>query len=194
LTSNSITVNNSSHMPLHTPDLESHHQTRMLLMYVVSLPSMSTKLTIQNLTVFLTKVFSKKYTNPSSDIIEVLAGLDHVDTVFNDLVTALDNIISSGKTGMSFLVGISDVHSSKTVRFQKKAVQVALCVASGAFQTGLLTYFTQRDFFPALMRVSDWISQLRIMLTELAHPRPRGSSGRSTTTASGWAPSKLQQI
>jgi hypothetical protein len=37
---------------------------------------------------------------------------------------------------------------------QKKAVQVALCVASGAFQTGLLTYFTQRDFFPSLMRVS----------------------------------------
>lgn len=110
LTSNSITVNNSSHMPLHTPDLESHHQTRMLLMYVVFLPSMSAKLTIQNLTVFLTKVFSKKYTNPSSDIIEVLAGLDHVDTVFNDLVTALDNIISSGKTGMSFLVGISDLH------------------------------------------------------------------------------------
>jgi hypothetical protein len=59
------------------------------------------QLTNQNLTVFLTKVFSKKYTNPSSDIIEVLAGLDNVDTVFNDLVTALDNTISSGKTGMS---------------------------------------------------------------------------------------------
>ena len=82
----------------------------MLSMYVVSLPSMSAKLTIQNLTVFLTKVFSKKYTNPSSDIIEVLAGLDHVDTVFNDLVTTLDNIISSGKTGISFLVGTSDLH------------------------------------------------------------------------------------
>jgi hypothetical protein len=79
-------------------------------MYVLSLPPMSTKLTIQNLTVFLTKVFSKKYTNPSSDIIEVLAGLDHVDTVFNDLVTALDNIISSGKTGMSFSVDISDLY------------------------------------------------------------------------------------
>ncbi|KAI4730114.1 DUF1741-domain-containing protein [Aureobasidium sp. EXF-10728] len=93
-------------------------------------------LQVSNLTVFLTKVFSKKYTNPSSDIIEVLAGLDNVDTVFNDLVTVLDTTISSGKT----------------VRIQKKAVQVALCVASGAFQTGLLTYFTQRDFFPALMR------------------------------------------
>lgn len=57
-------------------------------------------LTAQNLTVFLTKVLSKRYTNPSSDIIEVLAGLDNVDIVFNDLVTTLDNIIKNGKTGM----------------------------------------------------------------------------------------------
>jgi len=107
------------------------------------------------LTVFLTKVFSKKYTNPSSDIIEVLAGLDNVDTVFNDLVTALDNTISSGKTGVSsYLTYLYISLTSDIVRFQKKAVQVALCVASGAFQTGLLTYFTQRDFFPSLMRVS----------------------------------------
>lgn len=46
-------------------------------------------------------MLSKKYTNPSSDIIEVLAGLDNVDTVFNDLVATLDTNISSGKTGMS---------------------------------------------------------------------------------------------
>ena len=103
----------------------------------------------------MTKVFSKKYTNPSSDIIEVLAGLDNVDTVFNDLVTALDNTISSGKTGESSRLEFVCIFLTLSiVRLQKKAVQVALCVASGAFQTGLLTYFTQRDFFPSLMRVS----------------------------------------
>lgn len=68
------------------------------------------RLTSQNLTVFLTKVFSKKYTNPSSDIIEVLAGLDNVDTVFNDLVTALDNTISSGKTGMTYHLKYNPLH------------------------------------------------------------------------------------
>ncbi|KAI5252046.1 DUF1741-domain-containing protein [Aureobasidium subglaciale] len=119
----STTVSNSYLMRLPMPDLDRRLLMRMLSMY--------------NLTVFLTKVFSKRYTNPSSDIIEVLAGLDHVDTVFNDLVTTLDTTIKSGKTA----------------RIQKKAVQVALCVASGAFQTGLLTYFTQRDLFPSLMQL-----------------------------------------
>jgi len=33
-------------------------------------------------------------------------------------------------------------------------VQVAVSLTSGAFQTGLLTYFTQRDLFSALMKVS----------------------------------------
>ncbi|KAI4719608.1 DUF1741-domain-containing protein [Aureobasidium sp. EXF-10727] len=117
----------------------SHHCEQFVshaIKYAKSGTSPSDENALDNLTVFLTKVFSKRYTNPSSDIIEVLAGLDNVDTVFNDLVMVLDTTISSGKT----------------VRIQKKAVQVALCVASGAFQTGLLTYFTQRDFFPALMR------------------------------------------
>ncbi|KAH0379571.1 DUF1741-domain-containing protein, partial [Aureobasidium melanogenum] len=117
----------------------SHHCEQFVshaITYAKSGTSPSDENALDNLTVFLSKVFSKRYTNPSSDIIEVLAGLDNVDTVFNDLVTVLDTIISSGKT----------------VRIQKKAVQVALCVASGAFQTGLLTYFTQRDFFPSLMR------------------------------------------
>ena len=44
-------------------------------------------------------VLSKKYTNPSSDIIEVVAGLDSVDVVFTELVTALDHTIKDGRTG-----------------------------------------------------------------------------------------------
>ena len=55
----------------------------------------------QTLNTFLVAVLAKKYTNPSSDIIEVLAGLDNVDTVFTDFVSALDSIIRNGKSCQS---------------------------------------------------------------------------------------------
>ncbi len=55
----------------------------------------------QTLTTFFSAVLTKKYTNPSSDIIAVLAGLDHVDTVFTDFVGALDSIIRNGNTRTS---------------------------------------------------------------------------------------------
>jgi hypothetical protein len=49
--------------------------------------------TIQTLTVFLTSILSKKYTNPSSDLITVLAGLDEVDHVISEFVAVLDGIV-----------------------------------------------------------------------------------------------------
>lgn len=55
-------------------------------------------LMMQTLTAFLASVLVKKYTNPSSDIINVLAGLDQVDAVFTDFVTALDATIKAGRT------------------------------------------------------------------------------------------------
>lgn len=54
---------------------------------------------IQTLSTFLGAVLEKKYTNPSSDVIEVLAGLDHVDTVMTEFVGALEGIIRNGETG-----------------------------------------------------------------------------------------------
>ena len=57
---------------------------------------------MQTLTTFFATVLPKKYTNPSSDIIAVLAGLDHVDQVFTDFVGALDGIIRNGKTRKCF--------------------------------------------------------------------------------------------
>ncbi len=45
----------------------------------------------------MTAVLAKKYTNPSSDVITVLAGLDHVDTVFTEFVGGLDTIIRNGR-------------------------------------------------------------------------------------------------
>lgn len=50
------------------------------------------------MTAFLASVLVKKYTNPSSDIINVLAGLDEVDAIFTEFVAALDTAIRTGRT------------------------------------------------------------------------------------------------
>jgi hypothetical protein len=39
------------------------------------------------------------------------------------------------------------------VDIRQKAIEVALSVTSGAYQTSLLSYFTHRDLFPSLMKV-----------------------------------------
>ena len=58
----------------------------------------SLRLTGQTLTVFLGGVLAKRYTNPSADIITVLAGLDEVDTVFSDFANAIETIIRTGRS------------------------------------------------------------------------------------------------
>jgi len=57
----------------------------------------------QTLTSFLVAVFSKKYTNPSADAIEVLAGLNDVDSLISDLVASIDGIIRNGNRCQSLL-------------------------------------------------------------------------------------------
>ncbi|KAK6360266.1 hypothetical protein TWF730_006414 [Orbilia blumenaviensis] len=91
---------------------------------------------LDTISIFLSQVLSKRYTNLSSDVIAILAGLDHIDAVFTDFVGVLDVNIRSGRTA--------------EVRY--KSVHVALMTACGAFNTGLLSYFTHRDLFPALMK------------------------------------------
>lgn len=39
------------------------------------------------------------------------------------------------------------------VDIRRKAIEAALSVTSGAYQTSLLSYFTHRDLFPSLMKV-----------------------------------------
>ncbi|CCC07633.1 hypothetical protein SMACR_08114 [Sordaria macrospora] len=101
---------------------------------------------LDTLSVFLVIVLGKKYTNPSSDIIEVLAGLDSVDTVFGEFVGALDGIVRGGGSH-----GATTTTTSIEVR--RKAVEVAMAVTAGAWGTGLGSYFIQRDMFPALMKL-----------------------------------------
>ncbi|KAF2154428.1 DUF1741-domain-containing protein [Myriangium duriaei CBS 260.36] len=91
---------------------------------------------LETLAVFLDSVLAKRYQSPSADIIEVLAGLDNVDTVFHQLVDVLDKTISQGGT----------------IELREQAVRVVLSITSGAFHTSLLTYFTQRDLFPSLTK------------------------------------------
>ena len=39
------------------------------------------------------------------------------------------------------------------VEVRNKAIDVALSLTAGAYQTSLVSYFTHRDLFPALMKV-----------------------------------------
>ncbi|MCJ1230994.1 hypothetical protein MMC12_007669 [Toensbergia leucococca] len=91
---------------------------------------------LDTLTVFLGGVLAKRYTNPSADIITVLAGLDEVDTVFSDFANAIETIIRTGRS----------------LDVRQKAIEVALSLTSGAYQTSLVSYFTHRDLFPSLMK------------------------------------------
>lgn len=79
---------------------------------------------------------SKKYTNPSSDILIVLAGLHDADVVMSDFVATLDTVIRNGRS----------------VALRLKAVRTALAIIAAAFHTGLPSYFTHRDLFPSLMK------------------------------------------
>ncbi|KAJ0426418.1 hypothetical protein BJY00DRAFT_85068 [Aspergillus carlsbadensis] len=92
---------------------------------------------LETLTSFLACILKKKYTNPSSDVITVLAGLDKVDQVMSNFVVALDGIIRSG--------------SNMSIRF--KAIRTAIAMTSGAYKTSLVSYFTHRDLFPSIMKL-----------------------------------------
>ncbi|GAB1736072.1 hypothetical protein NU219Hw_g6123t1 [Hortaea werneckii] len=120
--------------------LHVQHQPQQLLLNAVETlkakQAPSDEHALDTLTVFFAVVLTKKYTNPSSDIIDVLAGLDRVDAVFTELVAVLDHAIKDGRT----------------LAVRQKAVKAAIAVVSGGYQTAVVSYFIQRDFFPALMK------------------------------------------
>ncbi|KAH0551104.1 hypothetical protein GP486_007551 [Trichoglossum hirsutum] len=120
--------------------LQLQAQIRQLLRQAVSFVragvAPSDEIALDTLTALLSGVLNKKYTNPSSDVIVVLAGLDQADAVFTEFVNALDHIIRNGRH----------------LDLRQKAIEVALSMTSGAYHTGLLSYFTHRDLFPSLMK------------------------------------------
>ena len=84
----------------------------------------------------------------------MLAGLDDIDAVFTEFVGTLDGIIRNGKS-REYDESVLDSWSDPIiVEVRQHAVEVVLSITSGAYQTGLLTYFIQRDLFPAIMKVS----------------------------------------
>ncbi|KAF9993161.1 hypothetical protein BGZ65_011369, partial [Modicella reniformis] len=50
---------------------------------------------MQTLTIVLGEIFSKKFNNWSFDVIHLLTGLSHADTVFRTLIQALDTILGN---------------------------------------------------------------------------------------------------
>lgn len=141
-------------------------------------------------------ILAKKYTNPSSDIIELLAGLDHIDTVFADFVSALESLIRNGRSNAHECCPNGAGHVGQeeprapgsragctyTADLQQRAVEVALAVTSGAYQTSLLTYFIQRDLFLAIINVSEhnskwsgwWEADRRSVSNRKSHPQHPG--------------------
>ncbi|EEQ84943.2 uncharacterized protein BDCG_08212 [Blastomyces dermatitidis ER-3] len=125
-----------------SPDeiLQIHFHTQQLFSRAVkeaaSGKSPSNLQALETLTTLLGGVLTKKYTNPSSDIITVLAGIDEVDHVIADFVAALDGIIRNGATS----------------EIRIKAVEAAISMTSGGYKTSLISYFMHRDIFPALMK------------------------------------------
>ena len=98
-------------------------------------------------------VLSKRFTNPSADVITVIAGLDEVDSVFADFANAIDACVRMGRTSepsSEHHVALSDIFLAG---IRSKAVNVALILISGAYQTSLVSYFTYRDLFAALIKV-----------------------------------------
>ncbi|KAL5385989.1 hypothetical protein DPSP01_004425 [Paraphaeosphaeria sporulosa] len=96
----------------------------------------SDEIALETLTVFLDAALSKKYTNPSSDIISVLAGLHDADAVMAEFVGALDMVIRNGRN----------------IPLRLKAVRTTLSITAAGFLTVLPSYFTHRDLFPSLMK------------------------------------------
>ncbi|KAL9068698.1 MAG: hypothetical protein Q9161_006012 [Pseudevernia consocians] len=125
-----------------TPDdlLHLQHETRQLFVRAVSQVkhgrAPSDENALDTLTVFLGLILTKRYTNPSADIITVLAGLDEVDAVFFEFANAIE----------------SNIRTGRSAEIRSKAIDVALSLTSGAYQTSLVSYFAHRDLFPALMK------------------------------------------
>ncbi|TKA77244.1 hypothetical protein B0A55_06134, partial [Friedmanniomyces simplex] len=118
-----------------------HHSHQLLIQSIAALKlgqAPADEHALDTLTVFFAVVLAKRYSNPSSDIIEVVAGLNNVDAIFSELVASLDNVIRK---------------DDRDVALRLKAVRTAISVVSGGYQTALVSYFVNRDFFPAIMRL-----------------------------------------
>ena len=82
---------------------------------------------VKTLTVFFASVLKKKYTNPSSDAITVLAGLDEVDRVTSDFVAVLDGVIRNGRSCKHGAFSATLMLSNWTSRYSAQGYQNSHC-------------------------------------------------------------------
>ncbi|KAL9093402.1 MAG: hypothetical protein Q9159_000256 [Coniocarpon cinnabarinum] len=92
---------------------------------------------LDTLIVFLENILSKRYPNPSSDSVNVLAGLEDADGILSDFATTLEASIKDGRT----------------LDIRERAVQAVTAAVAGAYQTVLVSYFINEDLFAALMKL-----------------------------------------
>ncbi|OAL68156.1 hypothetical protein A7C99_0553 [Trichophyton rubrum] len=122
---------------------------------------------LETLTAFLASALSKRYTNPSSDIIAVLAGLDEVDYICSEFVTVLDSVIRNGSSRKHSNPNVTQpkyLVNYGTVDVRVKAIDTAMAMVAGAYKTGVMSYFIHRDLFPSLMklRLNDFVNEIAI--------------------------------
>ncbi|KAI4168821.1 MAG: hypothetical protein LQ346_009028, partial [Caloplaca aetnensis] len=117
-------------------EAETQQLFQRAIAHIQSGHGVSVETALDTLTVFLDVILAKRYTNPSSDIITVLAGLDEVDNAFLAFANAIESVVRTGQS----------------VEVRQKAVQVAIALTAGAYQTSLVSYFTHRDLFPCLIK------------------------------------------
>lgn len=111
-------------------------------------------------------VLTKKYTNPSSDIISVLAGIDEVDHIVPEFVSCIDRIIRNGPFCM-FPASSSIWPLTVLVLLRLRAVEVGIAMVSGGYKTTLVSYFMHKDLFPSLMKVGSAAFRIFSRLTTL---------------------------
>ncbi|KAI4274610.1 MAG: hypothetical protein L6R35_006330, partial [Caloplaca aegaea] len=114
---------------------------------------------LDTLTVFLDTVLAKRYTNPSSEIITVLGGLDEVDDIFLDFANAIENVIRTGGAGMF------DVHIP-SMQDDSKYIQ-DLDTPSHIFEPflllGLLANYNKFEFRnPYRSRLEDFVNEAAV--------------------------------
>ncbi|KAK9479256.1 hypothetical protein V1514DRAFT_292216 [Lipomyces japonicus] len=113
--------------------------TRVLFMRGVKALSDNNSAVVKNaldtLTVLIREVLAKQST--SSEVITILVGIDKVDQVYLEYVSALEAIMRNGVT----------------TELRITALRSTLSAVCCSYKTSLINFFMQRDLFPALVQI-----------------------------------------
>ncbi|KAF3481334.1 uncharacterized protein GIQ15_04093 [Arthroderma uncinatum] len=113
---------------------------------------------LETLTAFLASALAKKYTNPSSDIIAILAGLDEVDHVCSEFVSVLDGIIRNG-SNLEVRLKAIDATTAMFIHDSDTHTQVL----KPFLLLGLLANYNKFDFQnPYQLRLNDFVNEIKI--------------------------------